>query len=183
MQVNSPGYATQFENPVFTCPACGSQRPRNGYNPSTALYSYISDYPTPSAGAPPIVYFESSYGMNLAFQSDAYTAPSNYVYYKVTQMPQGGCKVPVYMDAVWRDVPPDNTCNPPPDLKYGAYPYPFQGCQRCCINRHNKAVNVSFGDGHVEKVRLPDLWGLTWCPAMTPVNALALPGASVFQRN
>lgn len=34
--------------------------------------------------------------------------------------------------------------------------------QRAALNRHDKAVNVSFLDGHAETVKLPQLWTLRW---------------------
>jgi prepilin-type processing-associated H-X9-DG protein len=107
-------------------------------------------------------------------------------------VPGGGVKVPVFMDAVWRDIPPINSTDPnnspktplspPPDLQQGGYNpgASFAGLQRACINRHSKAINVSFADGHVERVRLPDLWGLQWSSATIPQNVMIPPLPSVF---
>jgi prepilin-type processing-associated H-X9-DG protein len=31
-----------------------------------------------------------------------------------------------------------------------------------CVDRHDRAVNVTFLDGHAERVPLPGLWKLEW---------------------
>ena len=99
-------------------------------------------------------------------------------------------RTPVFADGVWIFVSPqNNSVSPGPpgwDLFLGAKPNPIAplaspiGC--VTIGRHgskpptsaprkwsgnqplprNWGVTVAFCDGHVERVRLPDLWTLTW---------------------
>jgi prepilin-type processing-associated H-X9-DG protein len=51
------------------------------------------------------------------------------------------------------------------------------GIARACLNRYQDfANNVSFMDGHVESVKLPDLWTLKWHRHWkTPANLPELP--------
>ena len=72
--------------------------------------------------------------------------------------------VPVFGDAIWYGAYPRRN-----DIVFGAYdgnpegdnPY-VSGVARFFIERHGDAINMSFADAHVEKVRLKDMWKLKW---------------------
>ncbi len=52
-----------------------------------------------------------------------------------------------------------------PDGSPALFPYVDGGWwnnQRICIDRHNKGINMGFVDGHVEQVKLPYLYSLTY---------------------
>ena len=42
------------------------------------------------------------------------------------------------------------------------------------LNRRSKAINVGLADGHMNRVRLPDLWNLQWSSLSVPVNVRTL---------
>ena len=80
---------------------------------------------------------------------------------------------PVLMDGGWVDTWPAGTDTAPADVMAGAN---GNGMQRICIARHGRAINVTFMDGHVETVKLQNLWGLKWSPTyVAPATAPAIP--------
>ncbi len=78
---------------------------------------------------------------------------------------RGEAAVPAFVDASYHDLLFLETDGAPPNL---TSPYPTavgfdnDPLARAALNRHNKAVNVSFMDAHAETVKLPDLWKLRW---------------------
>jgi len=91
---------------------------------------------------------------------------------------------PMFMDGTWVDAwPAENDC-PSSDLYTGQYSGSHHNeMGRFTIARHGGviagaasrshttpwqfrppkgAINLGFGDGHVELVKLPDLWGYNW---------------------
>ena len=141
------------------CPDTDVPRPRPSNIPGSSHSAYVADTATtPWAG---------SYSYNLALASDLAAAMNGWP--KAVRMPGGGQNVPVFADGVWREFEPTNAVAPPPDLIGGGWGAGFTGLQRICIDRHNRAVNVCFGDGHAGPVRLPDLWKLT-------LSAVTVPG-------
>jgi prepilin-type N-terminal cleavage/methylation domain-containing protein/prepilin-type processing-associated H-X9-DG protein len=157
----SPFIPTNVDT-YLICPECESQRPRIGTSPGVLNESYIADYGT--------TLWDSSYGMNDAVTSDGATFMTGQ-YQRLSQIPLGGQTTPVFMDAVWRDlVPNTSTVAPPSNLSDGGWSSGFLSIQRCCINRHMGAISVAFADGHAERVRLPDLWGLNWSSVWVPTT-------------
>ena len=95
-------------------------------------------------------------------------------------------KTPIFADANWAYVWPESGSSPARDLFLGTPPNSVSpaalpiGC--LTLARHGAkppgsaprdwpstqplprawAINVSFADGHAERVKLPDLWALTW---------------------
>ena len=67
--------------------------------------------------------------------------------------------IPVFADGLTPEVAPRPTDPAPFDLTSGMI---GQMMGNMCIQRHGKAVNVSFLDGHAETVRLQKLWTLDW---------------------
>jgi len=68
-------------------------------------------------------------------------------------------RVPLFIDALRFDVWPHDT-QAPAASEYAAWSNNHMA--RCCINRHDGAVNCLFVDGSVRKVGLKELWTLKW---------------------
>jgi len=67
--------------------------------------------------------------------------------------------VPMFVDALRFDVWPLHT-DAPANNEFAAWSGNHMA--RCCINRHDGAVNCLFVDGSVRKVGLKELWTLKW---------------------
>jgi prepilin-type N-terminal cleavage/methylation domain-containing protein/prepilin-type processing-associated H-X9-DG protein len=71
--------------------------------------------------------------------------------------------IPAFADAIWRHVFPLSTDTAGSNLEDpGPNDYGHHPMSKIVINRHNKAINVSFLDGHAETTPLPRLWALYW---------------------
>ena len=97
-------------------------------------------------------------------------------------------RTPLFIDAVWPDIWPHATDLPSTDLYNGAQIVNGGFMCRSTIARHGSlapgqaprnwpasqpmpgAVDVSFTDGHAEKVRLENLWQLFWHLDYVPPN-------------
>jgi len=67
--------------------------------------------------------------------------------------------VPMFVDALRFDLWPQPTDQP---TASEVTPWSSNNMARCCINRHDGAVNCLFVDGSVRKVGLKELWTLKW---------------------
>jgi prepilin-type processing-associated H-X9-DG protein len=72
---------------------------------------------------------------------------------------EGGDNIPVFVDCLRFDIWPLDTDSPPP-AEYDTWS--SNSMARCCVNRHNGAVNVLFMDWSARKVGLKELWKLKW---------------------
>jgi prepilin-type processing-associated H-X9-DG protein/prepilin-type N-terminal cleavage/methylation domain-containing protein len=98
-------------------------------------------------------------------------------------------EVPVFSDGIWPDGWPRPDDKVPMSLTAGGYigsNVPNQGLSadggvathmgRFMIDRHGRAVNIVFADGHAETVPLREMWTLKWNPRWIAPNPLpALP--------
>jgi len=80
-------------------------------------------------------------------------------------------EVPVFYDAVWIDNVDASNGTPsaqpaaPPNLQGGAAPAGSSNNDwRFLIDRHVRAINVCFADGHAATVRLEDTYKMQWTP-------------------
>ena len=127
----------------------------------------------PYQGRPPTcaVPFTGAYGINMNAVSNALDAFPMFglrienVWQKLGQKP--GIDVPVFADGVVDDWIGDNTFSPPLNFKDGGVETRFgldystsPSLTRICIDRHVRAINVSFLDGSARRVKLPELWDL-----------------------
>jgi prepilin-type N-terminal cleavage/methylation domain-containing protein len=132
-----------------------------------------------------------SYGFNLDLLSDRGGFPTNIdgspswfvTTDAVGKLTSGDYPdLAVLADSVWRDFEGRNNDNPlgaawytgnvAQSLQFGTVtngtgglvgPAATNGAiERCCIDRHQKAVNVAFRDGSARRERLSDLWSLRW---------------------
>jgi len=86
-------------------------------------------------------------------------------------------RIPVIADCIEEDATPRDTDDAPRDLQR---PIPFHSpadpapwgpagsMSRFCIDRHGRAVNAVFLDGHAARVPLEDLWKLRWNATFSP---------------
>ena len=65
----------------------------------------------------------------------------------------------VFADSIWVDTWPSTLDPVPPDRILGDM---NTGLGRICIDRHDKAINMSFGDMSARRVPLTELWQLQW---------------------
>ncbi|HWD18346.1 MAG TPA: type II secretion system protein [Verrucomicrobiae bacterium] len=180
------GYYGRSTN-LIICPAApdkGWNSSSSGNPPGTADSAWHWTLSTPV--------YSSSYGYNKWLESNqAYGYdPRNFGQETAINHP---ASTPVFMDCAWINLYPDLSDTPATSL-YDPINNPGTGSgglTRVCIARHgNKpagaaprklgfgtsvlpgAINSSFADGHVQTMKLKDLWtyywSLTWTPTNTP---------------
>jgi prepilin-type processing-associated H-X9-DG protein len=122
--------------------------------------------------------YESSYGINgwLYSSSDPQKAFNKEAEFKFP------VSTPVFADCAWADAWPEPSDVPTKNLLTGGN---MNTMQRYCIARHGSrpspiptavdikqrlpgTLNMGFMDGHVQSVRLEDLWSLKWNKTYTP---------------
>ncbi len=116
-----------------------------------------------------------SYGMNnwlyIAATYQARGAAPLASSFYVIQNAKSEFNIPVFADAVWHDVLPQENDSPGINLQD---PEAAGSAQRnlgdVAVDRHNRAVNVSFWDDHVENVKLGDLWLVKWSATWARAN-------------
>jgi prepilin-type processing-associated H-X9-DG protein len=91
-------------------------------------------------------------------------------------------EVPVFYDATWIDNvgmfngTPAAQPQAPPDLQGSLSPAGSGNNDwRVLIDRHDKAINVCFADGHASRVLLPDVYQMRWTPFWLPYTRTNLP--------
>ncbi len=75
---------------------------------------------------------------------------------------------PTLSDGSWVDTWPNHNNRVPPDLERGEN----TGMGRIALDRHSKAINVSFMDGHAATTGLAKLWKQKWSMAFMPTNVV-----------
>ena len=144
------------------CPSTEENRPRNANDPGSNWLAWISDVDSTH-------FFAGSYTLNLALVTDSGTGGAIGGPWKTTVAITNPVEVPVFLDGVWRETTGDNDIVPPKSLLDGGWKSgSFAGVQRVCIDRHKKAVNAAFADGHVERILLRQLWDLQWSQGSQP---------------
>jgi prepilin-type processing-associated H-X9-DG protein/prepilin-type N-terminal cleavage/methylation domain-containing protein len=94
--------------------------------------------------------------------------------------------VPLFYDAVWienqkmvngSEYPISSEPSPPTNLGGGADNVPTNSDfhRRILLDRHNRAINVCFADGHASRVILEDTYQLKWTPFWRPYPLHNLP--------
>lgn len=108
-----------------------------------------------------------SYGANLWLQPEGvfqgmYTREPEKFYVTVDSVDQVS-EVPALGDSNWVGSWPEASGAVPSNLNKGFMGHnksEFMG--RFCIDRHNRAINIVFMDGHVSPVTLENLWHTRW---------------------
>jgi prepilin-type N-terminal cleavage/methylation domain-containing protein/prepilin-type processing-associated H-X9-DG protein len=108
-----------------------------------------------------------SYGMNLWLLPDGISNPfpiaeKHRFYQKLTD---ARANTPAIADSAWVGQWPRGIASPITiDLDDSNIDSSIAmgGLNQFAMNRHNKAINIGFADGHVENVKLEALWLLSW---------------------
>jgi prepilin-type processing-associated H-X9-DG protein len=83
---------------------------------------------------------------------------------------KGDTEIPLFADSIWYGGYPKHTDDMPSNLR--GIPSGAKGMMdRFFIDRHMKAINICFLDGHVERVELTRLWMLKWNNQFVPETA------------
>ena len=93
-------------------------------------------------------------------------------------------RVPIFYDAAWienqnmmngQEYPISAEPPPPTTLFGGDIPTNSEFHRRILLDRHSRAINVCFADGHAERVLLEDTYQLKWSPFWRPYPLHNLP--------
>jgi prepilin-type processing-associated H-X9-DG protein len=76
----------------------------------------------------------------------------------------------LFVEANWAWVMPSPQDLPPATLDGG-----YGGIQRVILNRHDKHVNIVYGDGHAAPVKLRELYTQEWYPKCKMMRGLTIP--------
>ena len=116
--------------------------------------------------------FVGSYGFNgwLWRYPASVVVPAQWQIHLIDLPTRGSEQIPVLADCILENGRPLDTDPPPANLEQ-----PFAGAGGAagnmgyfCIDRHDHAINISFVDGHAERVVLGDLWKLRWTADFKP---------------
>ncbi len=130
---------------------------------------------------------QGSLGMNLWIQQIPGKETSEYGWFGI--LPQENfwgrystikSDTPEFGDSCWVGTWPDNDDHVPSDITNGRYWGEYYHLDRYfmglfCLARHGMAINVSFHDGHAEKVELERLWTLRWHKNSIPNHDMVMP--------
>ena len=122
-----------------------------------------------------------SYGLNLwllpngAFAGDPALGSSDNYFTRYTHVARSS-STPVFVDANWVGSWPDRNDNIPTNLITGITTHAYgQFMGRFCIDRHDRAVSVTFHDGSASRTDLADLWTLNWHKNYEPNSSIVIP--------
>jgi prepilin-type N-terminal cleavage/methylation domain-containing protein/prepilin-type processing-associated H-X9-DG protein len=124
--------------------------------------------------------YSGSYAMN-GWLYTGLPDPNEYYFKKFSAL-QNTSITPIFCDSIWADVWPDEISGPAIDLTRGSLTPDFG---RITIARHGIApgnvpknmtgtallpgfINISFADGHAERISLEKLWELSWHRSYQP---------------
>jgi len=82
--------------------------------------------------------------------------------------------VPLLGDAIWVDALPRASTYPVPtkaELDTGLW----DDLGRYCIDRHGMKTNIAYCDGHVEQIKLTELWAQKWNKEFDPKRDVTFP--------
>jgi prepilin-type N-terminal cleavage/methylation domain-containing protein/prepilin-type processing-associated H-X9-DG protein len=114
----------------------------------------------------------SSYGINRwAYGPDDHT-PMEWRVRAVSTRTRRPEAVPLFADAAYPNPGPMETDTPPKSLTTPNYVEDNRliSMRAFCLARHGRAINVTFLDGHAQRVPLDDLWKLQWHNQWVPVD-------------
>ena len=171
------------------------------YGSADTSWNYLDDEKNGNQVATDVIV--GSYGFNLNLLSDHPPFYSSVQQDGAGKLSADAPDLGVFADCVWRDfkfnsTPASSIILPlnvsywagPADTKRAMHDGPVNtsgttaslaggsanGVERCCIDRHQGAVNVGFRDGSARKVVLHDLWKIKWNLSVTaPVDVIGTP--------
>jgi prepilin-type N-terminal cleavage/methylation domain-containing protein/prepilin-type processing-associated H-X9-DG protein len=167
---------------ILVCPITHEPSPMPQANtPGAADIEWVWNY-AGTVGLPGGTNFLGSYSLNGWLYDKPSGAGKDYPDFMMSKqtMIQHTSQTPVFFDSGWVDAWPLETDPPNTDLYDGTYMRDALGMQRATIARHGNviaskapqdfdpsqplpgAINVGMADGHVELVKLENLWELCW---------------------
>jgi prepilin-type N-terminal cleavage/methylation domain-containing protein/prepilin-type processing-associated H-X9-DG protein len=161
---------------VRLCPLAAEVRPGTTWYAKDLNAAWI----WPSYVQPSLTY-TGSFGMNGWLYSDVgdYSGPPYFGNFSAVSKP---ALTPFFFDSIWADAWPDSYEGPAIDLTRGALTPDFgrltiarHGIPRSKVPTHMTgrdplpgAIDVAFVDGHVQPVKLENLWNLYWNSTYSP---------------
>ncbi len=88
-----------------------------------------------------------------------------------TLMSQTDAKTPAFVDGAWLETGPIGGVSWPSDLN---------GSSNWILDRHRKAIVMSFCDGHAERVELSWIWDVKWHRNFTPQGKQTNPTLGIW---
>ena len=156
---------------VWLCPSTRAN-PTIGFPVNYAVGTTPSGNPWPANsawwGADFMGGTTGSYTINGWYQTRANPANMNANYFKTAEDGTPATQ-PLFVDGGWVDAWPNSTDAAPPRALWGGN---VGGMARVAISRHGFGVNAVMFDGHVEYVKVPNLWNLKWHANYTPPATL-----------
>lgn len=155
-------YAPREWRPL-KCPQA-TERPPSGESWGGPFHTFrFGPWPGAEASSPP----DGSYGFNLWLHNppEGVMAVQGRLTVHNWRTPaiEGGHRVPVLADSMWRGGGPyENGRRGDPPLFEGMWQGYDREMAHFCIGRHDGAVNILFVDWSVRKVGLKELWTLKW---------------------
>ncbi len=166
-------FETYYQDPeIMRCPSANTPSPDTTLFDPTCYRGYSNKaYMTQHANGDEDI---GSYAMNAWIQNPTQNSlnattrafDNNYgEYFWRSVNVKNAAAIPIFLDASYRSLNPiasDGNQAPqePDDMDVGW----SNSLKRVCIDRHSEAVNVTFLDGHTDKVGLKSLWSLKWNP-------------------
>jgi prepilin-type processing-associated H-X9-DG protein len=103
------------------------------------------------------------------------SVPAQWYWRGLTNVPNAD-GVPMFIDALRFDLWPQDTDPPAASEMSSGWSSNVTHMAKCCLNRHDGAVNCLFVDGSVRKVGLKELWTLKWHKSFNTAGPWTLAG-------
>jgi len=167
-------YNGSFDRTLL-CPEAGD--PGNQVGSATLAWGPIRTFSVAAPAWQTRGVFVGSYGLNAwLYQRDPASLPDAWRGRTITLPAANSSRIPFLGDCALEWAMPQDTDTPGdlhqpiPHAQPGAQgkPGPLQFMRVYCMDRHDRAINVVFIDGHAERVPLAELWKLKWNHAFTP---------------
>ena len=159
---------------MLLCPA--ATEPGNMVGSASLAWGPLRTYDTPAPSWTVRGTYVGSYGFNAwLWRIPAGQTLIDNAQTQFFELPaQHADNIPILADCVLEKATPQDTDTPPFNLERplpvsgSGTPGPTGQMAYFCIDRHRRAVNVVFLDGHATRVPLPDLWKIQWNRTFTP---------------
>jgi len=166
------------EKRILFCPVARKPKPENFPVPGAAHHGstfYAWAPASTPAGWGALLNYIGSYGKNGWVASPTssswyFGADTDKNAWKSQYLVERTDNVPLLADSSWLHTVPLHSDTPPPAfdlIQQGTF---GNDMQEHCLDRHFRAVNILFLDGHVQRVGLKLLWTLKWHPLFRSDN-------------
>jgi prepilin-type N-terminal cleavage/methylation domain-containing protein/prepilin-type processing-associated H-X9-DG protein len=160
------GKGAVSDRPRF-CPETTTDRRAGGTTTGSASLCWDCKYgpgggSTGSYGMNNWLYVGNTYTQGLQRQGRAGASAVNQASFWKIRSGTTEYEVPVFTDCLWHDFLPRESDRPGTNLDDPEKGSADRNLIDVAMDRHNRAVNVSFWDAHVETVTVPNLWTIKW---------------------